>query len=86
MGKNAPLRPAWTECLGGLIDAGVTVRACCHGQCKKFKDIDLEALAAIKGRDYDLWNRRSVCRLTEGCDGPVKFRFSGFGMMRALYD
>lgn len=86
MGKNAPLRPAWTESLGGLIDAGVTVRACCHGQCKKFKDIDLEALAAIKGRDYDLWNRRSVCRLTEGCEGPVKFRFSGFGMMRALYD
>ena len=86
MGKKPPLRPAWTENLGALIDAGATVRACCAGQCKKWKDIDLEALAAIKGRDYDLWNKRSVCRLTDGCEGAVRFRFSGLGMMRVLHD
>lgn len=86
MGKNASLRPACTESLGALIDAGVTVRACCDGQCRKWKDIDLEALAEIKGRDYDLWNKRSVCRLTDGCEGAVRFRFSGLGMMRVLHD
>lgn len=86
MGKSAPHRPNWTKNIGALLDAGVTVRACCDGSCGKFKDIDLKTLVDIKGRDYDLWNRRSVCRLTEGCEGPVRFRFSGFAMMRPMWD
>lgn len=85
MAKNAQTRPSWTANLGTMIDEGITVRASCS-RCNQWKDVDLVKLAEIKGRDYDLWNRRSVCRFTKGCAGPVKFRHSGRGPMQAMWD
>ncbi len=42
-------------------------------KCRRYKQIDLEALMAKVGPDYSLWNRRCKCRLKAGCDGWNKF-------------
>ena len=59
--------------LGKMIDGGHTAMAECSS-CRGHRDIDLVALAAKVGRDYSLWNRRSPCRLTDGCKGWMVYR------------
>lgn len=85
MARKVKLRPTWTANLGAMIEAGIEVRAGCS-RCGRWKVVDLEKLAAIKGRDFDLWNRRSVCRFTDDCAGPVKFHHSGRGVMLPMWD
>jgi hypothetical protein len=59
--------------LGQMLDQGHTAMAEC-ATCRGHHDIDLAQLIEKVGRDYSLWNRRSRCRLTEGCPGWVVFR------------
>ena len=86
MGKSAPIRPSYTESLGALIAAGVRVRAMCD-TCHGFRDVGLEALAGIKGADYDLWGRRTRCRIKSGCKGWNRFYFNaGRGRFEPMRD
>lgn len=85
MGKRTPLRPSWTANLGALIGEGIEVRAHCD-RCEKWKDVDLHDLAASMGPDYDLWNRRTRCRFTPGCEGWNKFLHSGRGPLQPMWD
>lgn len=59
------------------------VRAICY-TCKECRDVDLQALASKVGPEYSLINRRSPCKLTEGCKGWVVFWYL-FGVYRHLY-
>lgn len=78
----ARLRPAWTRNIGVMHDEGVEVTALCP-VCRGLKvGIDLAALIEIKGRDYDLWNRRTKCRFTPGCEGMVTFMYGVGGAWR----
>lgn len=85
MGKGAPERPNYTQSLAGLINAEVSVRAMCD-ICDGFRDVDLEALARIKGDDYDLWGRTTRCRIEPGCDGRNRFYFDGRGRFEPMRD
>ena len=80
MGKRTPGRPSYTASLATLIADGRKVQACCE-KCREWKDVDLAELAAIKGADYDLWGRRTRCRITDGCGGWNRFYCDGrFGL------
>ena len=79
------LRPSWTRNIGEMIDAGIACQAFCD-RCGKFRAIDLSALAMRLGRDFDLWNRRTRCRLTPGCTGFNRFQHGGRGVMRHMWD
>ncbi|WP_143066853.1 hypothetical protein [Sphingobium sp. YR768] len=59
------------------------VRAICW-TCKEHRDIDLQALAAKVDPDYSLIDRRSPCKLTDGCKGWVKFMYL-MGVYRHLW-
>lgn len=85
MGKGIPIRPGWAENLGTLIASGERVRASCD-TCRGWKDVDLVALAAIKGEAYDLWNKRTSCKITPGCKGRVLFLVSGRGKFSPMKD
>ncbi|MCB2048584.1 MAG: hypothetical protein KDE32_10195 [Novosphingobium sp.] len=85
VGKRTPLRPGFTHSLAGLIDRQVPVRAMCD-TCARFRDIDLDALAQVKGMDYDLWNKRTRCRIEPGCKGWNRFYFSGRGRFEPMRD
>lgn len=85
MGKRVPIRPSWTANLAALIGSGETVRAMCD-KCPGYRDIDLPALAAIKGADYDLWGKTTRCRITAGCGGRNRFYFSGRGKFSPMRD
>lgn len=78
MGKRAPSRPIYTANIGLMIEHGIACRAWCD-KCKAWKDIDLVALAEKVGADYDLWGRRTRCRLTPGCEGTNRFQHNWFG-------
>ncbi len=84
MGKVS-LRPSWTKNLGTLIAEGHIVRAWCD-TCKGYRDVDLVKLAEIKGLDYDLWGRRTRCRLTPGCNGWNSFMHGGRGPLKNMRD
>lgn len=85
MGKNAPLIPAWTKTLDGLIEQGVKVTVSCT-QCSGKDFVNLELLRARVGSgSYSLWNRRCRCRLTKGCEGWNRFRYIN-GMAWAMWD
>jgi len=49
-----------------MIAGKVPVRAMC-ASCGGYRDVDLEVIAKAKGEDYDLTNRTTCCRITEGC-------------------
>lgn len=73
------MRPAWTASLGVMIAEDVEVSVWCE-RCGQWRhDIDLAALAKIKGDDYDLWGRRTRCRLTPGCEGWNTFLYLNRG-------
>ena len=85
MGKTNTRRPAWTATLGAMLDNGVSCRATCT-KCDAWRDIDLEALAAKIGLDTTLWNKRTRCRLTDGCAGRNRFMEGSRGMFRLMED
>lgn len=85
MAKHPCDRPGWTESIGRLIDEGIEIRASCS-KCREWKVVDLVALAVIKGRDFDLWNRRPRCTITPGCPGRAMFLYSGRGVFRNMRD
>ena len=85
MGKRTSIRPSYTQTIGLLLDFNIPVRAMCD-TCPGFRDVDLAALAAIKGEDYDLWGRRTRCRITEGCKGMNRFYFYGRGRYETMRD
>jgi hypothetical protein len=85
MGKRTSLRPSWTADLAALIASETPVRASCHA-CEGWRDVDLEALAAVKGAHYDLWGKTTRCRITEGCNGKVRFMFYGRGRFEPMRD
>jgi hypothetical protein len=64
--------PDWAQSIGALIAAGATCRVQC-GTCFGTKGLDLERIAAARGRDFCLWNKRSRCRLSPGCRGTARF-------------
>lgn len=66
-----------------MLDAGARIRANCT-ECT-YRDVDLERLVAIKGRDYCLINRRCRCTITAGCGGWVRFYYL-CGVYRPLWD
>ena len=70
MGKRTPIRPCYTTSLAKLIESGTRVQACCE-KCREWKELDLVALAGIKGADYDLWGRRTRCRIFRAFSGSV---------------
>lgn len=83
MGKRTPMRPSWTANLGVMIAGNVPVRAMCDS-CDGYRDVDLVELAAIKGDGYDLWGRRTRCRITPGCGGWNRFYFYGRGRYETM--
>jgi hypothetical protein len=54
--------------------------------CGGYRDADLEAVREAKGDDYDLWGRTTRCRITEGCEGRVRFYFFGRGRYETMRD
>lgn len=45
--------PAWARTLGAMIEAGAIVRFAC-GACKRVYDVDVEAMAVLRGREWSL--------------------------------
>jgi hypothetical protein len=86
MGKNRPRRPTWTANLAALIAENIPVRATCRNGCGKFKQVDLKALAAKVGPEFDLWDRHPRCTITEGCQGRITFTFYGRGWYENMRD
>lgn len=72
--RRKRLTPAWIKTVGAMIDEGVKVRASCR-TCELMFTVDLEAIAAVKGRDYSLIGQRPRCKVI-GCKGAVKFLYS----------
>jgi len=85
MGKRTPTRPSYAASLATLIEAGTRVQACCE-KCRAWKEVDLVALAAVKHADYDLWGRRTRCRITPGCTGWNRFYCDGRGRFAPMHD
>ena len=71
--------------IGAMIDEGVACKARCR-KCGQWKQVNLRKLAAYKGRDYNLWNKRTNCRITEGCFGEVVFMHDRHGYFRNMFD
>lgn len=76
---------AWRTSIGAMIDNDVACKARCR-KCEQWKDVDLVKLAAYKGRDYCLWNKRTNCHITKGCFGEVVFMHNGNGYFRNMFD
>jgi hypothetical protein len=54
--------------------------------CSGYRDVDLAALALIKGAEYSLWGRRTRCRITSGCSGWNRFYVDGRGRFSPMRD
>lgn len=85
VGKRRPCRPSYTRDVTALIESEIPVQAACD-TCNSFGPVDLEALSARRGPDFDLWNRKSRCRFTPGCGGIVRFSFLGRGWRENMRD
>lgn len=86
MGKKVPIRASCTRNLATLIAAGAPVKASCS-KCGEWKEVDLLRLILIKGETYDLWNRRTSCRITPGCPGKNRFHVhAGRGSFEPMWD
>lgn len=55
-----PMTPANCRTVGAMIDEGVPVTAWCS-RCGEGRPVDLDALAAAKGRGYSLLRKRAHC-------------------------
>jgi hypothetical protein len=83
MGKGAPIRHVSN--IGDMIRREMTARAMCD-TCAGWRDLDLLDLAESIGADYSLWNRRTRCRLTDGCQGINRFYCNGRGRFEPMRD
>lgn len=77
--------PTWVQTLDLSIAFGnVQIKGWCS-KCGKVKPVDFVKLREIKGGDFSLINKRTRCKLTEGCSGWVKFHYK-HGIFRPLWD
>lgn len=60
----ARIWPVWARSLGAMIEGGVAVRFACP-RCKRLYDVDLEALAMLRGRAWSLIDRRARCKASK---------------------
>ncbi|HEV2865832.1 MAG TPA: hypothetical protein VGX37_04905 [Allosphingosinicella sp.] len=60
-GGTGRIWPHWARTLGAMIDAGAAARFACP-RCRRVYDVDLEALASVKGRAWSLIDRRGRCK------------------------
>lgn len=72
--KVERITPSWLKTVGEMIRADITLRARCR-TCEVMFKVDLEAIAAVKGRHYSLIGGRAACKIV-GCDGCVVFLYS----------
>lgn len=56
--------PVWARSIGALIEAGAIVRFACP-RCERVYDVDLEALAMLRGRAWSLVDRRARCKASK---------------------
>ena len=63
--------PDWSTTVGGLIDRGVIVRFVCLA-CREFFDVDLQVVAARRGRGYSLIDAKAGCKRSS-CRGAGRF-------------
>lgn len=75
MGARHPrITPNWVKTVGAMIDEGIAVRVSCR-KCHIMLRVDLDAIAAVKGRDYSLLGRTPPCKSVT-CDGHCHFLYS----------
>ena len=63
--------PVWARSLGAMIEAGAIVRFACS-KCERVYDVDLEALAMLRGRAWSLIGRRARCKASR-CRASGRF-------------
>jgi hypothetical protein len=63
--------PAWARTLGEMIEARAAVRFACLA-CRRLYDVDLEALATLRGRGWSLVGRRARCKASR-CRASGRF-------------
>jgi hypothetical protein len=70
-GKEGDGRPAmpriwphWTRSIGAMLAGGAAVRFACLG-CRRVFDVDLEALAVLRGAEWSLIGRRARCKASK---------------------
>ncbi|HEX8533788.1 MAG TPA: hypothetical protein VF662_06440 [Allosphingosinicella sp.] len=56
--------PVWARTLGEMIEAEAAVRFACPA-CKRVYDVDLEALAMLRGRAWSLIDRKARCKASK---------------------
>ena len=66
--------PEQVTTVGAMLRAGVLVRARCQG-CGNVFDVDLHSTAQLRGRDFSLVDKRSVCRIS-ACRGHLTFLYA----------
>jgi|JI10StandDraft_1071094.scaffolds.fasta_scaffold2386218_2 hypothetical protein len=84
MAKHPALFPTWIRTLDAAIEEGAPIRASCT-KCRQWQDVDLVVLRERVGGSYSLINRRTRCRITEGCNGWNRFHYL-LGVFRPLWD
>jgi|GEM_PF-3534632 len=78
--------PSWVQTVGAMADkratgwTGYGVKGWCS-ECGLSREVDVERLVRVKGRDYSLIGRRSPC---PRCGGWVRFHFRS-GVYRPLW-
>jgi hypothetical protein len=63
--------PVWARSIGAMIEAEAIVRFACP-QCERVYDVDLEALAMLRGRAWSLIGRRARCKASK-CRASGRF-------------
>ncbi len=56
--------PVWARSLGAMIEAGVIVRFACDS-CRRVYDVDVAALAILRGREWSLIERTARCKASK---------------------
>lgn len=72
MGFDDAINRSQYATVGAMIANGIAARATCD-RCRGWRDVDLVALAELKGAAYSLVDRRCRCKLTPGCKGWNRF-------------
>ena len=63
--------PAWARTVGEMIEAAALVRFACPA-CKRLYDVDMEALAMLRGRAWRLIDRKGRCKASK-CRASGRF-------------
>ncbi|HEX8444117.1 MAG TPA: hypothetical protein VF631_10780 [Allosphingosinicella sp.] len=56
--------PHWARSIGGMLAGGAAVRFACGG-CRRLFDVDLTALAVLRGAEWSLIDRRARCKASK---------------------